>query len=363
MNFLKYYQGLIAMSKRWPAVVTVLGLVVAAGVIIAVATMTRVGTAPQNKTAGSADKRWQAVAPGRVEPRSGQIKVATAVIGLVDKVLVKANDPVFAGEPLIRLVDDELSARLAAAEAQVAMRKRARDDKAATGAAKDRRIARDAAADAEQAVYEARSAVDRAAAKWRATGKPDAGLTAARSALARAQDRLAKQQDDLRRNEANGPLPTALEGQLSVARAEYTIARTALDKMTIRAPIDGTVLQINVRAGELAAPASLQPLLLLADLSVLRVRAELDERDLGSIKVGQAVSVRAAAFPGREFEGSVSSIAPLVEPGRLDARGIREQTDVDVVEVMVELAQLGPLAVGMKADVYFHPDTSSTDKR
>src|SRR5664279_6246278 len=158
MNFLKYYQGLIAMSKRWPAVVTVLGLVVAAGVIIAVATMTRVGTAPQNKTASSADKRWQAVAPGRVEPRSGQIKVATAVIGLVDKVLVKANDAVFAGEPLVHLADDELGARLAAAEAQVAVRKRARNEKAATGQAHNRRKAQDAVADAEESVYDARSA-------------------------------------------------------------------------------------------------------------------------------------------------------------------------------------------------------------
>jgi len=363
MNFRNFYRGRIAMSKRWTAVATALGLVVAVGVIIAVATMRHVGPASQDMSAGSADKRWQAVAPGSVEPRSGQIKVATAVTGLVDKVLVKANDAVFAGEPLILLADDELSARLAAAEAQVAMRKRARDDKAATGAAKDRRTARDAAADAEQAVYEARSAVDRAAAKWRASGRPDAGLTAARSALARAQVDLAKHQDELRRNEAKGPLPTALEGQLSVARAEYTLARAALDNMTIRAPVDGTVLQINVRAGELAAPASPQPLLLLGNLSALRVRAELDERDLGSIKVGQAVSVRAAAFPDREFVGSVLSIAPLVEPGRLDARGIREQTDVNVVEVMVELAQPGLLAVGMKADVYFHPDKTSTDKR
>ncbi len=54
------------------------------------------------------DKRWQAVAPGRVEPCSGQIKIATPVVGLVDKVLVKANDTVFAGEPLIHLADDEL---------------------------------------------------------------------------------------------------------------------------------------------------------------------------------------------------------------------------------------------------------------
>jgi HlyD family secretion protein len=105
----------------------------------------------------------------------------------------------------------------------------------------------------------------------------------------------------------------------------------------------------------------LQPL--LANLSALRVRAELDERDLGSIKVGQAVSVRAAAFPDREFDGGVLSIAPLVEPGRLNACGLRDQSDVDMAEVMIELAQPGPFTVGMKVDVYFHPEESSTNKR
>ena len=267
---------------------------------------------------------------------------------------MKANDRVFAGEPLIHLSDDELGARLAAAEVQVAVRKRARDERSATGRANNRRKAQDAVADAEQAVYDARSAVDRIAAGLRANGGPDADLTAARLALTRAQDELSTRQEALRTiEEADGPLPTSLEGQLSIARAEYTVARSALDKMTIRAPIDGTVLQVNVRAGELATPASLQPPLLLADLSALCVRAELDERDLGSIKVKQAVSVRVAAFPGREFEGSVSSIAPLVEPGRLAPPGTRNQSDVDVVQVVVGLAGSGELSVGMKADVYF----------
>jgi HlyD family secretion protein len=354
----------MTMSKQHTALVTVLGLIVVAGVFMAVVTMMRIEPATQDTTAGSSDdKRWQAVAPGRVEARSGQIKVATTVVGLVDQVLVKANDMVFAGEPLIRLSDDEPRARLAAAEAQKAVRKRAQDGQPATGKAADRRKARDAVADAEQAVYDARSAVDRAAAERRANGGPDAHLTAVRLALARAKAELTKRQEELGKLEADSPLLTALEGQLSIARADYTVARTTLDKVTIRAPIDGTVLQVNVRAGELAAPASLQPLLLLADLSALRVRAELDERDLGSIKVGQAVSVRAAAFPGREFEGRVSSIAPLVEAGHLDARGTRNQTDVDVVAVMVELTRPGPLTVGMKADVYFHPDRSSTGKQ
>jgi HlyD family secretion protein len=299
------------------------------------------------------DKRWQAVAPGHVEPCSGQIKVAAEGIGLVDKVMVKANDTVFAGEPLIHLADDELKARLAAAEAQVVVRKRARNEKAATGQAYTRRKAQDAVADAERSVYDARSAVDRVAADLRATGGPDADLTATRSALARAQGDLTKRQQELRTIEDDSPLLTALEGQLSIARAEYAVARSALDKMTVRAPIDGTVLQINIRAGELASPASVQPPLLLANLSVLCVRAELDERDLGAIKVRQPVSVRTAAFPAREFEGSVSSIAPLVEPGRLEPPGTRNQTDVDVVQVMVELMRSDQLTVGMKADVYF----------
>jgi len=154
-------------------------------------------------------------------------------------------------------------------------------------------------------------------------------------------------------------LPTALEGQLSVARSEYAMARSALDKMTVRAPIDGTVLQVNVRLGELVSPASLEPPLQLADLSALCVRAELDERDLGSIKAGQAVTVQAAAFPGREFEGTVSSIAPLVEPGRLEPPASRGQADADVVRVMVGLKASEGLTSGMKADVYFHPDKVS----
>ena len=134
------------------------------------------------------------------------------------------------------------------------------------------------------------------------------------------------------------------------------MARSVLDKMTVRAPIDGTVLQVNVRVGEVVSPGSPQPPLQVADLSALCVRAELDERDLGSIKVGQAVTVRAAAFPDREFEGSVSSIAPLIESGRLEPPGSRNQAELDVARVTVGLTGAGELTIGMKADVYFRSD-------
>jgi len=231
------------------------------------------------------------------------------------------------------------------------MRRRLRDEQAVTGKALDRRRAEDATADAETAVFDAQAAVDRAATQWRATGAPTDTLTNARAALVRAQEELAKRQAALRAIDA--PLLTPNEAQVVSARGDLALARVNLEKLRIRAPIDGTVLQININPGELATPSAVQPLALVANLSTLNVRAELDERDVAEIKVGQAASVRAAAFPGKEFAGTVTSIAPLVEASRLGSRGPGNRSDVDAVEVVVKLTQPGPLTAGMKVDVYF----------
>jgi HlyD family secretion protein len=103
----------------------------------------------------------------------------------------------------------------------------------------------------------------------------------------------------------------------------------------------------------LSAPASLQPLMSLGDLSALRVRAELDERDVGKIKLGDNVAVRADVFGGREFAGKVTNIAPIIRPARINLSEPRNPTDFSVMEVLIHLADPGPLVVGMKVDVYF----------
>jgi HlyD family secretion protein len=348
------------MSKHKAVILIVLSLVfVAAAIAVISSYWDEKSSAPAATAATIGDKRWLAVAPGRVEPKSGTIRIATPVVGLVGRVLVKPNDTVFAGEPLIQLRDDELQARLAAAEALAAARWRARNEQSSSGKADQRRKAEDAVARAERSVFDAQAAVDKAAATWRASGEPDASLTAARSELARAQNDFTARLAQLRKTAADDPIPTSLDAQFTAARADVAVARAALEKTMLRAPADGTVLQVNIKAGELTAPSASQPLLLLANLSALRVRAEVDERDIAGIKVGQSVSVRAAAFPGREFAGRVSSIAPLVEPAHLDSRGQANRSDVDVVEVLIDLAQPGPLAVGMKVDVYFGQENSS----
>ena len=126
---------------------------------------------------------------GRVEPRAGEIKITAPMPGRIADVLVKANENVFAGQLLVRLDDEEARARVAEAEAQVALHKRARNDQSAPAASAERRKAEDAAADAENATSPTReSALDKTTAEWRAGGSPKADLDAARAALSRAQD-------------------------------------------------------------------------------------------------------------------------------------------------------------------------------
>jgi HlyD family secretion protein len=303
----------------------------------------------------AAQPAWDAVALGRVEPLSREIKIAAAVPGRIVEVLVRANDKVFAGELLVRLDDEEGSARVAAAEARVALAKRARNDQATPAGSAERRKAEDAAADAEHAIVDARSALDRVAIDLRASRASQVDVDAARSALSRAQGRLREQRDTVARLKAapDAALPSRLEGELNVAYAEWTLAQAALEKTRIRASVDGAVLQIDARKGELAVPALEPALVVLGDLSALRVRAEVDEQYLGRMRVGQRVVVRAAAFRGRDFDGKVASIARIVGPSRINARGPRKFSDVDVLEAVVDLPDPGPLVVGEQVDVYF----------
>src|SRR5512140_2305822 len=108
------------MSKRGVIIAVVLCLV-GIGAAIAVTSPDKIdalrGMIGVNAQANAqtpdkpAEKRWLAVAPGRVEPPSGMIKVAAPTMGVVSKVLVKVNDTVFAGEPLVMLNDDDIQSR------------------------------------------------------------------------------------------------------------------------------------------------------------------------------------------------------------------------------------------------------------
>jgi len=311
-----------------------------------------VGGPPPPRDGSSEQRRWETAAPGRVESFSREIKVSSAVLAPIVEVLVRINDRVSVGDLLIRLDDREALARLASAEAQVEDRQRARDD--AVQLAPEQVKAGDEVAASERAIADARLALDRIVTARRTGAASEADVESARSALLAAQDRLKQQRERLRKLKTapDAPLPSRTEAALAVARGEWTVAQEALERTRIRAPITGTILQVQAKVGEMASRPS-EPLAILGDLTTLRIRAEVDERDIGKVRIGQRAVVRADAFKGRDFEGKVSAIAPIVGPGRIGSRGVQALQDTEVVEVLVDLTDAALLIVGLRVDVFF----------
>jgi len=312
--------------------------------------------------AAPAKPEWAASAPGRVEPSAGEVRIGAQLPGRIAEVLVAANDKVEASDLMVRLEDDELLPRLHAAATEVAVRKRERDSADAAGRpAQDRRAAEDALSNAERQLAQTRDDQDRASKLRRNGSGSDADVDKAREATNKARDRLASAREGLRKAlvAENLPPPTRPEAALTAARAELSLAEAALEKTRIRAASAGTVLQVNAKAGESVAPSPEAPLLVMGDLSSLRVRAEFEERDVGKLRVGQAAVVRSDAFPGRDFEGKVTFLAQSLGPSRLGQRGPRKPTDVDVLEVLIELSGNPPLLPGMRVDVFMRGDATA----
>jgi HlyD family secretion protein len=303
---------------------------------------------------------WAASAPGRVEPAGGEIRMSAQVPGRVVDVLVGVNDKVSAGDLLVRLADEDLLAKVNAARAEVAVRKRDRDNENVTGAAKERRNAEDRLSDAERQLALAREDLDRAL-KLKRTGAAH-DVDKARKVVADAVNSLDEARVALRKLTKNGPAPTRLEAALAAARAELSLAEAALERTRIRAPSDGTVLQLYVKVGETVAPSPESPLVVMGDVSSLRVRAEFEERDIGKVHVGQGAVVRSDAFPGKDFEGTVTSSAKALGPSKLGQRGPRRPTDIDVLEVIIDLTGQPPLLLlpGMRVDVFLMADAGAS---
>ncbi len=299
--------------------------------------------------------RWAASATGRVEPKAGETRIGAQVAGKVEEILVKTNDRVAAGDLLIRLDGEDAMRRRDAAIAEAQVRQLERDEEGAKGLAQERRDAEDALADAERALFRARFAFDGAAAKARAGDGSAETVSAARAAIRAAEEHVAANRAALEDVSAKDemPLPSRLESSLTQARSDVSLAESAIERTRIRAPFDGAVLNVFAREGEIAAPSVEAPLLLAGDLSTLRVRAEVEERDVTKVRVGQGVVVRADAFPDREFEGKVTSVAAALGSPRIASRGPRRPNDVEVLEVLAELDGAPPLLTGMRVDVFF----------
>ena len=312
------------------------------------------GAKPSPRIAGVA--KWAAAAPGRIEARNGEIRVSASIAGRIVEVVARGGDKVEAGDLLIRLEDEEPLAQVKAADADSRSSRRERDKvKAGNVREFNMREAEDKVDAAERLLRTQRAEQDRLVLARRNGAVSEKQVSGARSTLSAAVARLAQANSELRdlSDGLRAVTPTSTESVLATARAKHAAAEALLEKTRIRAPVEGTILQVQVKLGETAAPTPEQVLIVIGDTSALRVRTEVDERDIGKVNIGQSAVVKVEAFPGKEFPGKVATIAPALSPPKLGARGPRKPLDIDVLEVMVDVDGASLLLPGMRADVLF----------
>jgi membrane fusion protein (multidrug efflux system) len=254
--------------------------------------------------------------------------VAPKVRGLISDILVRDNQTVKAGQPLIRIDPEEFDARLAAAEAEqetaeakVAAAKAALVSLAAEEKLADANIHASQTAIVSTDAQNVRAAADRQRydhlVATGAVSKRDADLYRAAAATAqsdadhsRALLAVSRSQADVTRAKRPDLEAALAEANAGVARAKAALdlARQDQDHALIRAPIDGVVGDRQAQVGDYVQPGT--RLLTLVPTQSLYVTANFKETQVARMLAGQPATVKVDALPGRPLKGHVESFAP-----------------------------------------------------
>jgi len=132
---------------------------------------------------------------------------------------------------------------------------------------------------------------------------------------------------------------------LEIARRQLDQARARLDYMVVKAPLDGTLITRDVDPGDVVSPGKL--MMTLSPAGAVEIVLQLDERNLGRIRVGQQALASADAYPEQRFPAVLSFISPGVDAQR------------GTVEVKLAVAQPPPY---VKEDMTVSVDIE-TDRR
>jgi HlyD family secretion protein len=264
------------------------------------------------------DLRETVVASGTMEPLV-RVPVIAEVPGVIAIVHVEEGDRVRQGQPLFELDRERLSARVAERRAELDLRRaNARYDLVGRAEAErdQKRRDRDRVAELHQR---------------RVTSQIE---------LERAQHELRLAEIEVRDAHAE---VAARRAAVAQARELLRQAERDLENATIRAPIDGVVVERDGEIGRAVADVTSSGgtiIAVVADDRRIRLIAEVDENDIADVRVGQEALLSIDAFPSEEFRGRVRKISSAGSTAG----------NVSNFEVEVELERDERLRVGMSSD-------------
>jgi HlyD family secretion protein len=257
-------------------------------------------------------------ATGILEALSENVAIGVPLPGLVAEVQVKVNDTVKEGQPLFKLDDRDLQA-----------------EKRSIQAEREIASAQILVSEAELAKIESQLARLQAVSDSRAVSREDLenrsqDVAVARASLAAAKAKLAAT-------------------EISIVRIDLLI-----DRLTVRAPRAGNILQVNIRAGEYAATSPKSPAMILGDIDRLQARADVDEQNATRIRAGQKAHAYLKGDPSVTFPLTFVRIEPYVIPKISLTGSSTERVDTRVLQVIYSLERPAepPLYVGQQVDIF-----------
>ncbi len=315
---------------------------------------------------------------GIVEASTQNITIGTNIPGVVTNVLVKAGDKVKQGAPLFTIDDRSLKADLAvrkasvmAAQASLAIANENLSKLKALPRVEELPPKEARVAEMEAMLEDMRSQFAKIAAVTdeRAVSKEDKDKR--RTAVTMAEAKLSEAKTDLLLAKAGAWKPdieiqqaqiASAQAQVESAQAQMNAVQTDLDRLTVKAPVDGTVLQLNLRVGEYAQAGPLStPLILFGNTDVLHVRIDVDENDAWKIRAGAKATANLRGNASLKTELTFVRIEPYVVPKKSLTGDSAERVDTRVLQVLYSFKEQSfPVYVGQQMDVFI--DTAEIAK-
>ena len=322
------------------------------------------------------------VAPGVVEAISEEIEVGAEISGKLKQVLVEEGDEVLKGQTIAVLENSDFDAQISTAKAQIETLRRQKETaearilQAKTERARIFNGARpEERREAWQTYEQTLPNVQQAAREVQRRQKLYDSGDVSREELERAKrdlDALQKQsnatrekynvvnadarKDDLQQADAAILLAETqtdeYDALIREAEARVRSAQANLEKTIIRAPITGVVLRKRLKDGESVSPENQIGIVSLADVSALRVRVDLDERDVAKVKENQIAYVTADAFGEQKFQGKVVRIGQILGRKNFKTERPTEKVDTKILEVLIALAPDQKLPLGLRVDAF-----------
>jgi multidrug resistance efflux pump len=301
---------------------------------------------------------------GHVDVEGGVIPLAPAAGGIITEISVREGERIDAGAVILKLQDGLANAGVALAESAVAQAK-VKLDQARRAPERHAILLKEQ----QQAINVAQSRADSLERHERdvrslekrdlATGMETRNLRdrviEARAALEAESLKL----EELKLEEPQVVIRLA-EAAVTQAVAQRTQAEEHLRLLTLKAPVAGTVLRLNVRTGQAIGPNLPMPALLLCPDTPRLVRCEFDQEFAGRIVPGMRAEIVADGEKPRIWKGKVRSIAGWIAPRRSVLDEPFQKNDVRTLETLVEFDAPAPsLRIGERLRVtLLAPDES-----